>query len=89
MTASQHCAHVCRLHLHWLQRLLWKQLLFYTDSKEYKKKNPGQEDGIWEQFLGASTVTYSKLILEDNAICLGNVCCAKINYGIFLRSRVQ
>lgn len=83
MTASQLCAYVCRLHLHRLQQSLWKQLLFFTDSKE-DKKNPGQEDGIWGQFLGASTVTYSKLMLEDNSIYLRNVCSAKINSGVFL-----
>lgn len=30
---------------------------------------------------------YSKLMLEDNAIYLGDVCCAKINSGVFLWQR--
>lgn len=29
-------------------------------------------------------MTYTKLMLEENAICLGNVCSAKINSGVFL-----
>lgn len=29
-------------------------------------------------------MVYSKLMLEDNAIYVGNVCCAKINSGVFL-----
>lgn len=57
---------------------------FYFSQIVRGTENPGQEDGIWGQFLGASTVTYSKPMLEDKAIYLGNVCCAKINSGYIL-----
>lgn len=85
MTAGQHCTHSCALHLHHCRSC--SESSFYSSQIVRRTAVLAQEDEIWGQFLRASTATSSKLMLEDNAICLGNICHAKTNGGIFLRQQ--
>lgn len=75
LAPSQHCP--C---LSAVPPLLWQQLFFCMGHRNIL----GQENGIWGQFLGVSAVIISKLMLEDNAVYLGNICCAGINSGVLL-----